>query len=461
MPRRITLDSMRTISLAIVIGLATVVSAADTLRVGVFEVDVSPPVGSPLAYDPCRGVAMPLQAKGMVLLGADRPVVLCAVDWIGIANAAHGEWCRAIAEAADTAVDRVSVHTLHQHDAPFCDFSAEAILAARGRPGTLFDIKFAQRCIEDVAAAVKHAITEAQPVSHVGVGQATVEKVASNRRILGLNGKVRATRYTACRDLSVRMEPEGVIDPRLKSVSFWNEETPVLVMTYYATHPQSYYRQGIANPDFPGMARFLRQVTLNGLPHVHFNGAGGNIGAGKYNDGSADNRQTLAIRVAQGMETAWKNTQRIPVSAKDMAWSSQRVAIPPAPHLNETKLLEVIDNQASTEVDRKSAATDLAWLRRCQNGDTLQVSCLRLGPANIVHMPGEAVVEYQLHAQQLDPDRFVAVAAYGDYGTGYICLEQHYEEGGYEASQRASRVAPNTEPTLKQAIRDALEAAAP
>lgn len=429
-----------------------------SLKVGVFDIDVSPPVGSPLAYDPCDSVAMSLRASGIVIVGAESPIVLCSVDWIGIANSAHSQWRSALAKAVGTTIDRVTVHTIHQHDAPFCDFSANDILAERGLGGTLFDVKFAQQAIERIAAAAQSAASSPMTITHVGAGQATVEKVASNRRIVGLDGKVRATRYTACRDPELRLEPEGTIDPRLKSISFWKDETPVAVLTYYATHPQSYYRRGVANPDFPGMARFLRQVTLNGVPHIHFNGAGGNIGAGKYNDGSERNRQLLATRMADAMADAFENTQRTPVSAADVHWSSAEIAIPPAPHLNESDLLEILDDRTETAVNRGIAATNLAWLRRCGNGSKLNVSCLDLGPARILHLPGEAVVEYQLFAQQLSPDQFTAVAAYGDYGTGYICLEEHYREGGYEASERASRVSPKTEPILKSAIRDVLSA---
>lgn len=426
------------------------------LRVGTFDVDVSPPVGSPLAYGPCEAVAMSLRASGIVLLGEEKPIVLCSVDWIGIANSAHTQWKAAIAEAVGTSTDRVNVHTIHQHDAPFCDFAAEAILAERGFGGQLFDVKFAQQSLGRVAAAVKAAAIDAVQVTHIGLGEATVEKVASNRRILGLDGKVRATRYTACRDPKLRLEPEGVIDPRLKSVSFWKSDQPIVVLTYYATHPQSYYLRGVANPDFPGMARHLRQVTLNGVLHVHFNGAGGNIGAGKYNDGSEANRQTLAIRMAEGMSNAFANTERTPIRANDVRWRTTDVAIPPAKHLNEESLLTILDAADSTDVDRKSAATNLAWLRRCKNGAMLNVSALQIGPASILHLPGEAVVEYQLFAQQLQPERFTAVAAYGDYGTGYICLAEHYQQGGYEASQRASRVAPGVESVLKSAIRGVL-----
>jgi hypothetical protein len=81
---------------------------------------------------------------------------------------------------------------------------------------------------------------------------------------------------------------------------------------------------------------------------------------------------------------------------------------------------------------------------------------VQVGPASILCLPGEAVVEYQLFAQQLQADRFTAVAAYGDYGTGYVCLAEHYQQGGYEASQRASRVAPGVEAVLKDAIRHVL-----
>ena len=44
------------------------------------------------------------------------------------------------------------------------------------------------------------------------------------------------------------------------------------------------------------------------------------------------------------------------------------------------------------------------------------------------------VVEYQLRAQQLQPERFVAVAAYGDDGTWYVPVKEEYPHGGYEPS---------------------------
>ncbi len=426
--------------------------AGGPLRAGVFAVDASPPIGSPMAYDPTKEVLLPLSCRGVVLIGGGEPIVLCAVDWIGIGNDGQSEFREALAKAAGTTPGRVAVHTLHQHDAPHCDFTADRLLAARGINREVFDAEFARAVIARAAAAVREAVATARPISHLGLGQAAVEKVASNRRILGPDGKVEHVRYTACADPTIRDKPVGTIDPLLRLISLWDGDTPVVVLTYYATHPQSYYRTGQANPDFPGIARDARQKAT-GVPHVHFDGAGGNIGAGKWNDGAHENRQILADRVAAGMARAWESSTKTPITADDLGWESLAVALPVAPHLDESRLLATLDDPSAKVTDRAKAANDLAWLRRCRSGATIDLACLRLGPARVLHMPGELFVEYQLAAQSMRPDLFVAMAAYGDYAPGYIGTEVAYSEGGYETAPGSSLVAPGVERVLTDAMR--------
>ena len=446
--------------LAVFFSCSLVASAADDetpLRVGTFVVDASPPVGSPLAYGRCDAVGMPLTARGIVLVGSGDPIVLCAVDWIGISNGGYERWRQAIAKAVQTSPQRVSVHSLHQHDAPRCDFSAERLLAEQGLAGAMFDVVFARQTIDRVADAAKRAAENAEIATHVGLGQAKVEKVASNRRILGADGKVKVVRYTSCKDPKVRAEPEGTIDPMVKSISFWNGQQPIVVLTYYATHPQSYYLTGVASADFPGIARFVRQSTLNGLTHVHFNGAGGNIGAGKYNDGTHENRQILAVRLAEGMASAYRATEKYPLSADDVDWKTVPVALPASTHLNEEALVAKLKDSEIGTPERTYIAKDLVWLRRCNSGDKIDLTCLTLGPARILNMPGELVVEYQLAGQKMRPDLFVAMAAYGEYAPGYICMKEHYRQGGYEDSPGASKVAPEVEDVLMSAMKELLQ----
>src|SRR5256885_9219396 len=106
---------------------------APALRIATFDVDATPPIGSHMAYDPVTNKwDLGLRARGVVLLGAGQPIVLCALDWIGIANEGNDAFRGALARAAGTSSNRVAVHTLHQHDAPDCDFSAERILNDAG-----------------------------------------------------------------------------------------------------------------------------------------------------------------------------------------------------------------------------------------------------------------------------------------------------------------------------------------
>src|SRR5436190_6699967 len=111
----------------------TPVVASSQLSVAVFDIDATPPIGSMMAYDPVTNKwDLGLRARGVVLLGAGEPIVLCAVDWIGIANDGHDAFCSGFARAAGTSPKRLAVHVLHQHDAPDCDFSAEKILKGAG-----------------------------------------------------------------------------------------------------------------------------------------------------------------------------------------------------------------------------------------------------------------------------------------------------------------------------------------
>lgn len=452
------IDCMQTRNSALILwaipllALVPICNLAAQLKVGVFDVDATPPVGSALMYDTMTESSAPLRAKGIVLTGAEQPIVLCAVDWIGIANEGQDEWRKALAEAAQTEVERVTVTTLHQHDAPMCDFLANRILAEHGLDHELFDTRFARRVIAETAGAVERALVRAREVSHLGLGMAQVEKVASNRRIMGADGKVRSVRWTACREAELREEPAGTIDPMLRMISFWSGEEPLAVLTYYATHPQSYYRTGNANPDFPGMARMIRQHTLE-VPHIHFNGAGGNIGAGKWNDGSPENRGQLAWRLAEGMRAAWENTEKRPIRGEDVSWRMESVRLPPRSSLEAASAKRILEDETASVGEKKSAAMRLAWLERCAAGKGIDIPMLQLGPARVLHLPGEPAVEYQLAAQGMRPDLFVAVAGYTDYGPGYICLEEHYSQGGYEDSERASRVDPDVEAELDGAMR--------
>ncbi|MBX7168845.1 MAG: hypothetical protein K1X74_21090 [Pirellulales bacterium] len=429
---------------------------AETLQIAVFQSDVTPPLGSPLcegAVPPAARIVDRLTARGIVLVGAGKPIVLCAVDWVGIANASHDHWREQLATAARTDRDRVCVHALHQHDAPGEDRSTEELLASRGLRGQTADLAFAQRALDGVAAAVTRSLDGLRPVTHVGIGSAVVEGVASNRRLLGRDGRVQFVRYSSCADAAVRALPEGVIDPLVRLVSFWHDEQPLAVLSYYATHPQSYYGEGGVSIDFVGLARDARAAALPSVAHIHFNGAGGNVAAGKYNDGTPPRRAELAGHLADGMRRAWESTARRPITAADVQWHTVDAVLPLRDLVSDSLALAAqLDDVNLPTAQRVRAANDLAFHQRVAARTPVVLARLQLGDdLDIVHMPGELFVEYQLYAARLRPKATVCMAAYGDYGAGYIGTEIAYAQGGYETGP-PSRTGPEVEALLQGAL---------
>ncbi len=431
------------------------VGSTSGLRLARFDIDVTPPVGSMMAYDPVRSIGeLSLRARGIVLIGSGEPIVLCAIDWIGISNEAHDAFRAALARGAGTSASRVTVHTLHQHDAPRCDFTAEALLHQVGATDLSgYEGSFAREVLPRLQAAVSDAMPSSVAVTEVGFGVAEVHEVASNRRIQDDSGKVVGVRFTATRDAALRAAPVGVVDPMLRLIGFWADDKLVAACTYFACHPQSYYRTGVPSVDFPGIARFMIGQDFPDALFVHFNGAGGNIGAGKFNDGAPAMRMQLANRVAQAMRQAREqaDTARQPVTAGDIKWTSRAIQLPPGEHLEEQALRAPLQDRNWRAAGGRP--DQLAYLIRYQQGHTIDVTCLGIKNIGVLHLPGELFVEYQLAAQTMRPDVQVALAAYGDYAPGYIGTAEAYGQGGYETSPAASKVSPEAEPILMDAMR--------
>jgi hypothetical protein len=98
--------------------------------------------------------------------------------------------------------------------------------------------------------------------------------------------------------------------------------------------------------DFVGAARALRETELPGVAHIHFNGAGGNMAAGKYNDGSPEMRPILARRLADGMKAAWGATVKTPIGASDIGWSILPVSLPPTEAIrDQQRLVGLIEDE--------------------------------------------------------------------------------------------------------------------
>ena len=199
------------------------------------------------------------------------------------------------------------------------------------------------------------------------------------------------------------------------------------------------------------MARARQTDTFQ----VHFTGGAGNIGAGKYNDGSPAMRPVLAERMASAMARAKAAETAVPLEA--VRWRVEPVRLPlrEGKGFAEDELMAALADTRLEPKQRANHARYLAYYRLARAGRRTELTALRIGPVTLLHMPGELFVEYQLAAAKERAGELVATAAYGDYGPMYIGTERAYAEGGYETSA-VSRVAPAVEDVLLTAVRKLL-----
>ncbi|MBI5771362.1 MAG: hypothetical protein HZA93_26550 [Verrucomicrobia bacterium] len=426
------------------------------LRIAPFRCDVTPPVGHPLCggwIKPVVDHADALEAIGYVLLGAGQPIVVCAVDWEGIHNEAHLALRTALAEAAGTTPERVAVHCVHQHDAPMVCLRAQELCDAEGDNLQSVDRGFFGQCLDRGRAAVRAALPKARRVTHVAHGEGRVEKVASNRRVaLGPDGKVRVMRGSSCRTPELIALPEGLIDPMLKTVAFYDGGEKIVACHYYATHPMSNYGGGHVSSDFPGLARKRRQQEEPGCTHLYFTGCAGNVAAGKYNPGTPEARVQLTQRIYDGIRAAEQSFVRTPIGR--VVWKTHPIVPEINPVFTAANQRAMLVNKKNGPANRIRPAMVIALMERVARRVPIVLSALHLGDLALLHLPGECFVEYQLRAQQLGGSRFVATAAYGDGGVWYVPVKEEYPKGGYEVG--VAFCAPGVDDLLTEGIRELL-----
>ncbi|MCS7314255.1 MAG: hypothetical protein RMI94_04045 [Bryobacterales bacterium] len=411
------------------------------LRMATFRCDVTPAPGEPLIWvTPLRSVLDPLWAKGLLLEDGRRRFVLCAMDWCALGGAAYRALKEALATGAGTLPDRVLLHTVHQHAAPYVEGDACRLLRELPDPPLMFSESGLREVGRRLSEAVRQAARQLQPVEEVGTAEVRVERVASSRRIRD-QGKLVVRYSTGAKDPYQAALPEGRIDPWLRTLSLASRGRPLARLHFYATHPQTFCCDGRASADFVGEAR-ERVEGEEGIFQIYFTGCAGDVTVGKYNDGSEPARKGLADRLAAAMRAAAAATHWQPLGV--LHWRTLPVRLP------ARRPEKPIDPGASGEARYRMACAQAYARRR----EPLYVTAVGLGPAHILHLPGEPLLEFQEHAARLAKGRLVAVAGYGDIAPGYICPDRVMLEGGYEPS--ASHVAPGAEAILKRAIRRAL-----
>jgi hypothetical protein len=222
----------------------------------------------------------------------------------------------------------------------------------------------------------------------------------------------------------------------------------------FAAEALSARRSGAASESLR-LAAFHADVTVP-LGHPLM---GGGIAAGKYNDGSPPNRELLASRVHEAMRKAWAATQRL--SLTNVQFRSEPLELTPrnSPGFTVEEMKRVLTTQSGAPFAafaKCKAALGLSWRERVEAGRPLDVPVLDFGPAQLILLPAESYVEFQLFAQAVRPEGFVMAVGYGECAPGYIPIEKAWAEDDSNLRDWCW-VAPGAETAMKTAIAAALK----
>ncbi len=412
----------------------TRLNASPSPAIAPFRFDVTPPLGHALLgglVPPALAIDDELEAIGYVLLTHEAPIVVCSLDWAGLMNASYRRFREVLAQAANTTPDRVALHCVHQHNAPFICEETQQRLEQDADVDPVFDPIFFGDCLTRATRAIQVALGNPIAVTHIAHGSAAVEHVASNRRVdRDEQGNVRAMRGSACADPELTALAEGLIDPKLQTVAYYSGTQKVVSCHTYATHPMSYYRDGRVTSDFCGLARKQRQAEEPNCTQLYFTGCAGNIAAGKYNNGSTAARTALTQRIHRAIVASEAELQPEPLQT--VAWRTHAVFPESRVPSSVEELGATVGGAEAPRIGKILHAYWRSWEARTLRQEPLELSALHLNGIAQIHLPGEPFLEFQLHAQSLRDEQPVITIGYGDGGPWYIPTADELPRGGYE-----------------------------
>ena len=448
---------------------ASAQAAEGVLRVGVAEVDITPPKGFPLAgYYVERlatGTHDPLKARALVFRGEAEQAAVVTCDLVGIAADLTAEVRRRAFEQTGIPAEHIIVTATHSHTGPDYARDLYRYLDPRSGPGAGAGKPYAAKLIYGLVDAVVTAHKRAEPVL-VEVGSALQETpISFNRRSVMRDGSVQTWMKL---DSPGVLRAAGPIDPEVALLLVRPAEggRPLGLLSNFALHLDTVGGTRWS-ADFPFYIEQALRKSL-GLDVLSVFGTGCCGDINHVDPARKDRNKTDFI----GRSLADTVTRALP-SLRRVRQPALRVrrATVPLP-LREVTVEEVaraqpllLDARAGKKVEfyahvRAHRAIVLDQLRHKKPyaraadfisgglshtwagvGDHLPVEVHVIGlgeEAAIVCLPGEIFVDLGLAIKRASPFRTTLVVELSNCAeTMYVPTRAAYAGGGYEVTHSA------------------------
>lgn len=469
------------------VGPMKTASAADSIRVGVAEADITPPVGFPMAgyYHErlAEGTIDPLKAKAIVFrdVHAESAIVVC--DLIGIATDLSHAIRKQASEKTGIPASHIVISATHSHTAP--DYMKELYLNLGGEKQAPLRAQYIDKLINGPVEVIVKAHAAAKPAS-LQFGSATqTTPVSFNRRSVMRDGSVKTWQS---HDNPSVIRAAGPIDPEIALLTVRDEAGKTLgILSNFALHLDTV--GGMKwSADYPYfIEQTLRRATGSEVISIFGTGCCGDIN--HVNPRSKDRNKTDFIGNSIGESIHKQLNQLKRLERADLVVKSQVVRLPLQDSTREevaqslkilaaanrgekvdffehvTAYKKLILDQFRHREPHAESEEHITWgLSRSLAGvgETLpvDVTVMTLGrDVAIVCLPGEIFVELGLAIKQASPFRTTMVIELSNsVETIYVPNRAAYVGGSYEVTN--SNLQPGGGEMLVEAALGLLRAAA-
>jgi len=446
-PNPATVDPRRWKSLLtlLVLGwLASLAGQAAGVRAGVASVDITPPLGIPMAgYYHARGadgVLDPLFCKAMVIESGGERAALVMLDIISVTRAITDQARAAIKQATGIEGDHVMISATHAHTGPELANRGKRSSAMGGQ--SQLAVEYTEGLPAKITECVRRANERLQP-ARLNTAQGRCEGLTFNRRYFMRDGTVGWNPGKLNPDIVL---PAGPSDPE---VGILYVEQPDAsgptqsIATYvnFTMHPDTTGGSKLS-ADWPGaLSRVL--AGYHGTNHLTLvgNGTCGNLNhfdtSWRWPQGTGIEQHRIATILGASVFQAYKDLKAIPAGSLRAKSELVELALP---EITSAQVEEAKKMVAETKDDsggnfmklvRSYRALDVAG--REGKPHRVEVQVIALGrDAAWVSLPGEVFVELGLAIKKRSPFAHTFVVELANENIGYIPDRRSYAEGNYE-----------------------------
>ena len=442
-------------------------ACAQSLRIGVAEVDITPPPGAPMAgyYVPrvATGTHDPLHAKAIVLESGDTKIAIVACDLVSLPRELSEQARAIVTKKIGLASDHVMITATHDHTTPVI-VTNPSRYNLQGETKVIAD-EYTAALPEKIANAILLANTSLVPVEmRAGVGEETT--LGFNRRYFMKDGRVGWNPRKLNPNI---VRPAGPVDTGIPVLYFEtpDHQKPLAAYVNFGVHQDTTGGLQFSGDYSYTLSRVLKMAKGEDFFTLFTIGAAGNV---NHLDVSREGPQSgfeEAARIGAVLAgDVLKTIQAAPLVPDPVIRVSDKILKIPVPTYTSAEVADAERVQATFGKPNAAPFLELVKAARvlelnARHGQPLdaEVQVFTIGDkVAIVGFPGEMFAEFGLQLKEDSPFPITIVAELANGAYVYIPNRVAYKEGNYEPT--AARLPEGTGEALVDSAFDQLLALA-